>query len=862
MAISQELASIKSAGTYRREFDLSTMQPTYESTYSRGRIVPGFSYKGPFNKPFKIVDSDQFVSIFGGIDPKLEANGCFFHRTAIDMLKAGPIIALNLHSYAEADKIISGYAIGTKKAHPFKSLIKGVFSTALWYEPWPDRLRDSWEDTNIISQEEGALLCDFEDKGQTSPVVWPELNDQELYDTVTYHNVLIFSEDINRNCKHMYYIKDEQPIGRVCMLRYKKADVDTYGSNAEYVLDEETPSLDVLLYDKEVYEKDGINYQTDSQEIPGLVSVNIDNASETIDFVYEPTSGYDETLLVQISLPELLKDNLIGNRILIDTNDEDLKLNVDDPAFTGDEFVFIANASGNDIRAYVYKTPSDTSSMLAYNIPISDYYGGDIPFELQEYLDEQGYDAADYTLADFMFTLVIFNDVRTLSNDMLALKKAWGLGDHGNTLQFIREDDALFDCNGMSGVITYTGASVPGLVNASGVDISIDTFLRNLAATTNIVGYTKPYCEKGTPAKKRILETVRMEKIPVGAEPSAQYPDNFKAILNTLRDADGTPLKYAVAERDPKTGKFIPPTTELVWGRTNMWKAITDRMVVSFRYLVDCWGYGIEPSSKSIFSKVCLAQHATGLLNAPSALALSKVDEFTDVFGSIDYKALATSDTFTVPNIKDGATHVGYFYPWNRRGAKLLPPAGVVSNLFIQKDNPWSVAAGVLRGVLNGYNPEVPLSTKDREWLEAMGINAIIDAGDDQHTICVYGNKTAKQKPVSALSALSFRDFVVYIMDEIENIIRPYVFVENTEAVRTEIVSKCTTFLKSVTATPNRSGGLTAFEVIMNETNNTAEIIDNFYGVLDIKIEGARPMEKIAQRLYILPTGALTANAE
>ena len=185
-----------------------------------------------------------------------------------------------------------------------------------------------------------------------------------------------------------------------------------------------------------------------------------------------------------------------------------------------------------------------------------------------------------------------------------------------------------------------------------------------------------------------------------------------------------------------------------------------------------------------------------------------------------------------------------------------------MSNLFVQKDNPWSVAAGVLRGVLNGYNPEVPLSTKDREWLEAMGINAIIDAGDDQHTICVYGNKTSKQKPVSALSALSFRDFVVYIMDEIENIIRPYVFVENTEAVRTEIVSKCNTFLKSVTATPNRSGGLTAFEVIMNGTNNTAEIIDNFYGVLDIKIEGARPMEKLVQRLYILPTGALTANAE
>lgn len=861
MAISQDLVSIKSAGTYRREFDLSTMQPTYESTYSRGRIVPGFSYKGPFNKPFKIVDSDQFVSIFGNIDPKLEANGCFFHRTAIDMLKAGPIIALNLHSYAEADKIINGYAIGTKKARPFTSLIKGVFSTALWYEPWPDRLRDSWEDPNIIDQKESSLLCDFEDKGGTSPVVWPVINDPGLYDTVTYHNVLVFSEDINRNCPYMYYIKDEQPIGRACLLRYKKADDTVVGEDAEYVLDTNTPAIDILLYPAEVYSK-GVTYRTDTPEIPGMVSVSISEQNDTIDITYEPTTDAED-VLIQISLPDLLENGgIIGNRILTDTNDEELKLNPDDPAFTGDEFVFLANASGNDIRAYVYKTPSDTSTMLAYNIPISDYYGGDIPFELQEYLDEKGYDAADYTLSDFMFTLVIFNDVRTLSNDMIALKKAWGLGEHGNTLQFIREDDALFDCNGMSGVITYTGASVPGLVNASGVDISIDTFLRNLAATTNIVGYTKPYCEKGTPAKKRILETVHMDKIPVGAEPCAQYPDNYKAILNTLRDSDEAPLKYAVAERDATTGKFLPPAEEMVWGHTNTWKAITDRMVVSFRYLVDCWGYGIEPSSKSIFAKICMAQHATGLLNAPSALALSKIEEFTDEFGSINYKALATSETFTVPNIKDGATHVGYFYPWNRRGAKLLPPAGVVSNLFVQKDNPWSVAAGVLRGVLNGYNPEVPLSTKDREWLEAMGINAIIDAGDDQHTICVYGNKTSKQKPVSALSALSFRDFVVYIMDEIENIIRPYVFVENTEAVRTEIVSKCNTFLKSVTATPNRSGGLTAFEVIMNGTNNTAEIIDNFYGVLDIKIEGARPMEKLVQRLYILPTGALTANAE
>lgn len=848
MAISQELVSIKSAGTYRREFDLSTMQPTYESTYSRGRIVPGFSYKGPFNKPIKITDSDQFVSIFGNIDPKLEANGCYFHRTCLDMLKAGPIIALNLHSYEDNSKIIDGCALGTSYVHTFKTSIKQAFSTSLWYEAWPERLKDSMDDIVIIDRNQ---LCDFHSSIRNGLLNWGNLSNT----SIEYHNVVSFSEDITTSCKNKYYVEGETPIGRICLMRYIP------DSNNDYVKDEDFANVDILLYDSSVYSSPSTIYKTDVQEIPSLTSVRVDSTNKTIEVTYEnPIAQEIEIMTINTSL---LQNSVIGNILCSDPHDPNLEL-VAQNSFQGTPFVFLANGSGNDIRAYVYKTPIDTSSMLAYNIPISDYYGGNIPYELQEYLDANGYDPAIYTLADFMFTLVIFNDVKTLSNDMIALKDKWGLGAHNGSLKYIREDDALFDCNGMSGIYICTGASVPGLTNAAGVDISIDSYLRSIAPSTNIIGYTIPYCEKATPANKRILETTHLDKIPCGVEPYINNPENYKAILHSLRDPEETPIKYEITKRNPKSGQFDPIYKQApkVYGVTNMWKAIIDRMVVSFRYLVDCWGYGIEPESKSIFAKICMAQHATGLLNAPSAKDISKVDEFVDDFGSIVYKNLASSSTFSAPNIKDGATHVGYFYPFNKKKSKLLPPAGVVSNLFIQKENPWDVVAGVLRGALDDYNPEVPVSTKDREWLEAMGINAIIDVGDDQGTICVYGNKTSKQKPVSALSALNFRDFVVYIMDEIENIIRPYVFSENTEAVRTEIVSKCTTFLKSITATPNRSGGLTAFEVIMNSTNNSPEVIDNFYGVLDIKIEGARPMEKVVQRLYILPTGTLTSNNE
>ena len=419
MAISQELVSIKSAGVYRREFDLSTMQPTYESTYSRGRIVPGFSYKGPFNKPFKINDSDQFVSIFGNIDPKLEANGCFFHRTAIEMLKAGPIIALNLHSYGDAENVIDGYAIGTKFAQPFASPIKGAFSTALWYEPWPDRLRDSINDQNIITLGEKKLLCDFTDE---SVVTWSNLagddteNGTENNGTdntaaaaalaeYDYLNVIIFSEDINKDSDNLWYIANAtyKPIGRAHLCRYIPNPDDPTGAS---ILDENVEPVDVLIYPKaeylsetpHVYVTDIDNVYSNDRQLNIAITRSGDNVTLTI--ADEPEPSESEVDIITIDIVKLLGTNdVLGNRILSNPYDTSVHLNpADDETYDGQPFVYIANASGNDIRAYVYKTPSDTSSMLAYNIPISDYYGNDIPFELQEYLDEKGFSASDYTI--------------------------------------------------------------------------------------------------------------------------------------------------------------------------------------------------------------------------------------------------------------------------------------------------------------------------------------------------------------------------------------------------------------------------------------------------------------------------------
>lgn len=59
-------------------------------------IVPGFSKKGPVNRPVYVINDIEFESIFGTIDKGLERKGSYFHRTCLKMLKSGPIWALNL----------------------------------------------------------------------------------------------------------------------------------------------------------------------------------------------------------------------------------------------------------------------------------------------------------------------------------------------------------------------------------------------------------------------------------------------------------------------------------------------------------------------------------------------------------------------------------------------------------------------------------------------------------------------------------------------------------------------------------------------------------------------------------------------
>jgi hypothetical protein len=90
----KDFGKYKRPGIFIEEIDSSIIELPIQEVLIN--LVPGFSKKGPFNAPIYVTNPNDFTSIFGDDDRRLENKGSFFHKTVKQMLKSGPVWALNL----------------------------------------------------------------------------------------------------------------------------------------------------------------------------------------------------------------------------------------------------------------------------------------------------------------------------------------------------------------------------------------------------------------------------------------------------------------------------------------------------------------------------------------------------------------------------------------------------------------------------------------------------------------------------------------------------------------------------------------------------------------------------------------------
>lgn len=313
---------------------------------------------------------------------------------------------------------------------------------------------------------------------------------------------------------------------------------------------------------------------------------------------------------------------------------------------------------------------------------------------------------------------------------------------------------------------------------------------------------------------------------------------------------------------------------------TNIAKTLSDRNIITFRYVIDTFDGQIKTNSKSQLSRLAKdRQKCLAIINAPSIEKFKdSIDpRFTDAPSATEPSPLLRakyiaeggnlelnpSFRFTLPDEDNGAKFCGVFSPFltiRENGKNFnIPPAAHVSNNFIRKfvtGEPYSIVAGQKRGVLSGSNLvglEYDFSQDDRDFLEPFGINPIIRKRNIG--LVIFGNQTGYQRTNSAFNNLHVRDLLITLEESVEDILSNYVFDFNEDSIRLEIKTIVDNYLSGV----KNVGGIYNFLTIMDSSNNTPAIIDQNLGIIDIIIEPARGIHKFINRVTVTRTGGISS---
>ena len=182
-----------------------------------------------------------------------------------------------------------------------------------------------------------------------------------------------------------------------------------------------------------------------------------------------------------------------------------------------------------------------------------------------------------------------------------------------------------------------------------------------------------------------------------------------------------------------------------------------------------------------------------------------------------------------------------------------VPASALIPGVYAFNDratDPWFAPAGINRGGLGQViRAEQKLSQANRDTLYTGKVNPI--ATFPGTGVVVYGQKTLQTKS-SALDRVNVRRLLIQLKSFISQVANNLVFEQNTLTTRNNFLSIVNPYLESV----QQRQGLYAFRVIMDDSNNTADVIDRNQLIGQIFIQPTKTAEFIYLDFSILPTGA------
>lgn len=851
MALSPQLLQFKSSGVYRLEFDKSQTANINVETL---RLVVGTSRKGPYNTPVLIDTVESFINVFGNIDRSLEKNRMFFHRSAIESLSRGPILALNLGKFEESD-VASFQSISTTGSVDGNTNISGTdeyykfFNTDKFWTPSDEDtlgtigLNNNNNVLNFVNIKQDSITVILR---QAASVTEFNMTAREWYGE---GNVPSYLNDLDRVSDFM---------------------LDVFVFKGEF--DSAALANDPIYGD--FFDTDGLLANRLTQ------FANLRQVTLLAQYTGSILPGFKDLEGRNLYIESLINAEARRTGLFCAVN-EDAVLNE-----TGTKVDFVGHVVDADqdfeLLSHVVKQNVTISSTLTLAGTETITIDNNNPFTITiEDVAESVRDAitvgGDFLQSNTPGEYAMITGVSTW------VETTTGIGD------FIITCDATI-APYASGI---TSINLFNVVNSRVVDLDFSASNGTIAHISGSDNFTVAYAPANIPAtfpltvgmyvdsatSGRIARIERIER-QINAGTGAA---TFFVYCNIEPDFQGRYIKsFANSSQYYKT--FVLPKANIgmysiteylntLSGGNGLYNALIDKDIIDFRYIVDTFGSfdGSINNKRNLSQLAKDRENASAILNAPTIaeFKLSSDPSFKNDFRTFETRFIADGGNldknptglYTLPSIAEGANYAFYYGPGlvvSDNGKDIIvPPAAYVANNYIDKYTnalPWSIVAGPRRGVVSGANvkgAEYSFDKRDRDILEPFGINPIVFQRGVGLTI--LGNKTAQQSIKSALSSAHVREVLIYIQDGMADILKDYVFEFNNVQTRLEIKTLADSFMESV----KQDGGVFEFRNIMDSTNNTNEVIDNNIGIIDTYVEPVKGLEIVVHRTTILNTGEI-----
>jgi hypothetical protein len=245
--------------------------------------------------------------------------------------------------------------------------------------------------------------------------------------------------------------------------------------------------------------------------------------------------------------------------------------------------------------------------------------------------------------------------------------------------------------------------------------------------------------------------------------------------------------------------------------------------------------------------------------NSAAATMVTTCEGRGDSIAMMDCKVYGSTVTSAVTAASgQSSNYAATYWPWiqlfsTKLGKAVWAPASTIMGGVLAFNDrvgaEWFAPAGLNRGGVSALRAERKLSQSDRDTLYEGNVNPL--ATFPGNGVVVFGQKTL-QKRSTALDRVNVRRLLITLKDFIGDVANNLVFEQNTTITRNRFLSQVNPYLDNVV----QKQGLFAYKVVMDDTNNTADVIDRNQLVGQIYIQPTKTAEFIILNFNVLPTGA------